>query len=115
MTTLLADWLVVHIRAAARDFFVHQNAQTISGAHPSTCSVGTGVLSRVIKVQGREVNHPPPSCAEVMNDWSCTSTVTVCLHDADRDIFTFAPPPPPPFSSSSSHRLSFMKCIEGGK
>jgi hypothetical protein len=37
----------------------------------------------------REVSHSPPSNAEVKNDWSSTSTPTICLHgmDSDNSIF----------------------------
>jgi hypothetical protein len=35
------------------------------------------------KRPGREVNYSPPSSAEVTNEWSCTSTPPICLHDVD--------------------------------
>jgi hypothetical protein len=37
------------------------NVQTSSAAHPASYSVGTGVLSRGVKQQEREVNHSPSS------------------------------------------------------
>jgi hypothetical protein len=44
----------------------------------------------------REVNRPgskldilPPSSAEVMNEWSHTSTHFICLHGVQRDSFNF--------------------------
>jgi hypothetical protein len=38
---------------------------------------------------GREVNHSPPSSAEVKNEWSHTSDPPICLHGVNRDNFTF--------------------------
>jgi hypothetical protein len=37
---------------------------------------------------GLDVDHSPPSSAEVKNDWRCTSAPHVCLHDVDGDSFT---------------------------
>jgi len=37
----------------------------------------------------REVNHSPPSNAEVKNEWDCTSASPICRHDVDREDFTF--------------------------
>ena len=34
---------------------------------------------------GCEVNHPPPSSAQVKNEWSYTSTPPACLHSVDRE------------------------------
>jgi hypothetical protein len=36
---------------------------------------------------GIEVDHLPPSSAEVKNEWSYTSASPICLHDVDTDIF----------------------------
>jgi len=36
----------------------------------------------------REVDHSPPSSAEVKNGYSDTSTPAVCLHGVDRNNFT---------------------------
>jgi len=43
-----------------------------------------------VKWVGREVNHSPPSSAEVENEWIYTSVPPVCLHVVDRDSFNFA-------------------------
>jgi hypothetical protein len=72
------------ITAAVRDSCLRQNVQTGSGAQP----VGTEILSRV-KRPGRDVDHSPPSNAEVKNEWSSTSTAPTCLHGVDRDKLTF--------------------------
>jgi hypothetical protein len=52
-----------------------------------------GALSLGVKRPGREVNHSPPSSAEVKNEWSYTSTsqyvsMALCLVK-HRDNFTF--------------------------
>ena len=40
-----------------------------------------------VKRSGREVNHSPPSSADVKNEWSCTSAPPVCLRGMDRSKF----------------------------
>ena len=45
----------VQPQAGARDVSVLQNVQTVSGAHPASCSVGVGC----------EVGHSPPSSAGI--------------------------------------------------
>lgn len=40
------------------------------------------------KEAGREFDHSPPPTIEVENEWSCTYTAAVCLHDINRDTFT---------------------------
>jgi hypothetical protein len=49
--------------------------------HPANCPVGTGALSRGLKLPVREAEHSLPSGAEVKNPWMYTSTVLTCLHD----------------------------------
>jgi hypothetical protein len=44
-----------------RDFLP---VQTGLGAHPASCTMGTGSFPGV-KRPGRGVDHPPPSCVEV--------------------------------------------------
>jgi hypothetical protein len=61
-----SDWLRAgrngdRIPVGAR-FFAH--VQTGSGAHPASCTMGTGSLPGV-KLPGRGADHPPPSSAEV--------------------------------------------------
>jgi hypothetical protein len=36
-----------------------------------------------------QVNHSPPSSAEVKNEWSYTSTPPLCFYSTDREKFTF--------------------------
>jgi hypothetical protein len=42
----------------------------------------------MVKRSGRGVEDPLPSSAEVMNQWSCISSLLVCLQGVDRDNFT---------------------------
>ena len=58
-------------------------------AHQASHSVGTLGCFPDVKRREREVNHSPPSIAEVKNEWGCTSASPVCLHDVDRENFTF--------------------------
>jgi hypothetical protein len=57
-----------------------------SGAHPTSCPMGTGALTPGVKRPGREDDYSPPSSAEVKNTWSYTSTLhgvvyqTSCAH-----------------------------------
>jgi hypothetical protein len=46
-------------------FFAH--VQTGRGAHPASCTMGTGSFPGV-KWPGRGADHPPPSSAEVENE-----------------------------------------------
>jgi len=78
------------IVVGARDFSV-LNFQTGSGAHPASCSVGTGVLLWVlaffarVKGLGREVNHlhlvPRLSVSEDVPALPCLHVFTIfnCL------------------------------------
>jgi hypothetical protein len=70
-----------------RDLSLLQNVQTVSGAHRVSYSMSTGVLSPGAKRPGREVNHSPPSSAEVKNEWSYSSSPSIRLHSMDRDNF----------------------------
>jgi hypothetical protein len=47
-------------------FFAH--VQTGRGAHPASCTLGTGSFPGV-KRPGRGVDHPPPSSAEVRKEY----------------------------------------------
>jgi hypothetical protein len=42
-------------------------------AHPASCTMGTGSFPGV-KRPGRDTDHPAPPSAEVMKEWSYTST-----------------------------------------
>jgi hypothetical protein len=48
-------------------FFAH--FQTGPGAHPASCTMGTGSFPGV-KRPGRGSDHPPPSSPEVTNEWA---------------------------------------------
>jgi hypothetical protein len=57
-------------------FFAH--VQTGPGAHPASCTMGTGSFPRVNR-PGRGADHPPSSSAEVTNEKSYTSNPTLAL------------------------------------
>jgi hypothetical protein len=56
--------------AGAEDFSTSLCAQTGSGAHPASCTMGTGGLFPGVKARpGRDADHSPPSSAEVVNEY----------------------------------------------
>jgi hypothetical protein len=60
------DDRTIGVRSPARvkDFFSNLCVQTGSGAHPASCTMGTGGKAR----PGRDADHSPPSGAEVVNE-----------------------------------------------
>jgi hypothetical protein len=60
------DDLAIGVRSqvGAKDFSSILCVQTGSGAHPASCSMGTGGKAR----PGRNADHLPPSSAEVVNE-----------------------------------------------
>jgi hypothetical protein len=55
--------------AGAEDFSFCLCAQTGSGAHPASCTMGTGGSFPGGKARpGRDADHSPPSSAEVVNE-----------------------------------------------
>jgi hypothetical protein len=48
--------------------------QTGSGVHPTSYKMGTGGSFPGVNRQGREVDHSPPTSAEVKKMWIYTST-----------------------------------------
>jgi hypothetical protein len=60
----LDDWDRGSIPAEAREFFSNLCIQTGSGAHPASCTMGTGGKAR----QGRDADHSPKSSAKVVNE-----------------------------------------------
>jgi len=67
-TRLWAVWSRVHIPAGARNLSLLQNTQTVSGAHPASYSVGTGVHWR-----GYDAYHLPQSSVELKKEGRYTS------------------------------------------
>jgi hypothetical protein len=49
--------------------------------------MGIGVFFPRVKQLGREVNHVPPSCAELNNEWWYTFTPSMGLHVVTSEIF----------------------------
>jgi hypothetical protein len=66
----LDDWAIeVRSPAEAKDFASSLCVQTWSGAHPASCTMGTGGPFPGPKARpGRDADHPPPSRAEVENE-----------------------------------------------
>jgi hypothetical protein len=65
------DDRVIGVRspAGARYFSSNLCVQTGSGAHPASCTMGTGVPLPGGKArQGRDADHSPPSSVEVENE-----------------------------------------------
>jgi hypothetical protein len=55
--------------AEAKDFSSNLCVQTGSGAHPASCTMGTGGLFPGAKARPRsDADHSPPSSAEVVNE-----------------------------------------------
>lgn len=71
----------IRIPKMARNSPVLQNSQTISGPHPISYSISTGVLSPRPQRTGRKAECSPPSCSEIENEWSHTSNPPIQLHD----------------------------------
>jgi hypothetical protein len=54
--------------AGAKDFSSNLCGQTGSGAHPASCTMGTGGFPRGVKARpGRDADHSPSSSVEVEN------------------------------------------------
>jgi hypothetical protein len=66
----LDDWAIgVRSPAGAKDSFSILCVETGSGAHPASCTMGTGGPFPGGKAQpGRDADHSPPSSAEVVNE-----------------------------------------------
>jgi len=64
----------VRFLLGAGTLFLRHRVQTGSGAHSSSCAVSIGVFPPGVMRSGREVDHSPPSSAEVKNTWSYTFT-----------------------------------------
>jgi hypothetical protein len=63
---LTTDWTArVRTPTEAEDFSSNLCVRTGSGAHPASCTVGTGGKAR----PGRDADHPPPSSAEVKKEY----------------------------------------------
>lgn len=59
--------------------FIPKVFQTASDADPSFYSLHTRILSPGVKLQKRELDHFPPTSAEVKNEWRYTSTPAMRL------------------------------------
>jgi hypothetical protein len=58
-----------------QEFSLLHVVQTVSGTHPASYAMGTGVsFLRGVKRQARESDHSPPASAEVKKMWIYTYT-----------------------------------------
>jgi hypothetical protein len=65
------DDRAIEVRSSveAREFSSNVCVQTGSGAHPASCTVGTGGPFPGGKARpGRDADHSPPSSSEVVNE-----------------------------------------------
>jgi hypothetical protein len=63
------DYRAIEAPTEAKDFSCSLCVQTGSGAHPASCTMGTGGPFLGGKARpGRDADHSPPSCAEVVNE-----------------------------------------------
>ena len=70
-------------------FYLLQNIQIGSEAHPASCSVSRRTLSLGIKWPGCEPDHSSPSSAEDKNVCGDASTPPLCIYCMYRDHLTF--------------------------
>jgi hypothetical protein len=73
-----------------RCFSLLQMVHIVSGAHPSSYSIGTGNIFQG-KAAGAWISPLTPTQRRFKNEWSYTSTPPMCLHGVDSDNFTFLP------------------------
>jgi hypothetical protein len=63
------DYQAVDSRQRQEDFSSSLYIQTISGAHPASCPMGTGGPIPGAKARpGREADHSPPTSAKIENE-----------------------------------------------
>jgi len=58
----------------------YASVQTGLGAHPASCTMGTGFFCRRVKRPVRGVDHSPPSSSEVKERIELSFTSRLCLH-----------------------------------
>jgi hypothetical protein len=69
--SVIADWAtVIRSPTEAENFSAALCVQTDSGAHPASCTMGTGFFFPGGKArQGRDADRSPPSRAEIKKEW----------------------------------------------
>jgi hypothetical protein len=78
----------VQIPVVARGFSLLKCPDWCRGP-PSILFNGSQGYFPFLKWLRYELNHTPPSVAEVKNEWSYTSTLPICLHVVDWENFIF--------------------------
>lgn len=79
----------VGIPAWTRNSSVLQNVQTGPGSYPVFPLECTAGSFQMVNQPRREVDHRPPSIAEINNEWSYDSTPHMRLHGVDSYSFSF--------------------------
>jgi hypothetical protein len=73
----------------AKDFYSSLCVQTASGAHPASCTMGTGVTFPEAKARtGREADHSPHLVPKSRISWSYISSLLCRLHGDSGTAFT---------------------------
>jgi hypothetical protein len=85
------DDRAIGVRSPTENFYSNLCAQTRSGTHPASCTMGTGGPIPEAKARpGRDADHSPPSSAEVRNEQElyssppsafveCSGTALLCF------------------------------------
>ena len=90
IATRLTYWTIRRKNSAgARYFLALREVYTLSGSLPISYSLGT-LFYPVVRLARPGVYQPPPSSTEVKNEWIYASTNPLCLHDEDKENFTFS-------------------------
>jgi hypothetical protein len=72
-----------------RNFALLQSVMVSCGAHPASCSIGTGGIYQGIKWPERDADHTPPSSDKVNNTWSLFTHVVSFSMAPNRNSATF--------------------------
>ena len=89
MTRLWAGRPGIRIPAWARDRYHPKMSRPTRWPTQPPIQWVSGSFTPGGKRLGRKADHSSPSYAEVKNEWSYTSTPTICFQDVARDNFTF--------------------------
>jgi len=68
--------------------FGFSNVQAGSGAHPALLFCEYRGSLPGVKRPGRDADHLPPYSAKIKNEWLCTSSPHLCVHDVERNDFS---------------------------
>jgi hypothetical protein len=85
------DWLFWGLNSdSGKQFFLFSTTSRLAvGTTQPLVQWVPGFFPVGVKLLECDVNHSPPSSAEVKNVWTHTSTPPTCLHVVDRENFYF--------------------------